>query len=626
MSTNSQFGLLRERRFGPFFATQFFGALNDNVLKNALIIAFTYQTAAWASMSAGHLANLAQALFILPFFLFSAQAGQLADKLERSRIIRWVKLAEIAIMLLAWLGFSTRSVGLLLGALFLMGLHSTVFGPVKYAILPQHLRDDELVGGNALVESGTFLAILIGTILGGVLVEWGGGDAASLACIAIAVAGYLSSRRVPHSPAPEPRLAIDFNPVRETWRNLRFTASNRTVFNSVLGVSWFWFYGAMFLAQFPAYARDTLGGGAQVVTLLLAVFSIGIGAGSLLCERMSGRKIEIGLVPFGSIGMTFVALDLYFATPSAALGSGLTALEFVRAPGSIRILLDLALIGLFGGFFIVPLYALIQSRTDPSHRSRVIAGNNILNAAFVVAAALLAIGLLHTGLSIAQLFLVTALLNAAVAVYIYTLVPEFLMRFLVWLLIHSIYRLEKSGLDHIPDEGPAVLVCNHVSFVDALVIAAACRRPIRFVMDHQIYRLPVLNFVFRTSRTIPIASARTDPALLERAYDEIARALDAGELVGIFPEGRITDTGDLYPFRNGIRRIVDRTPVPVIPMALQGLWGSFFSRKDGPAMSKPFRRMPLQPIALAVTAAVAPHEATPEGLQAIVQQLRGDWR
>jgi len=626
MSSNSQFGLLRERRFGPFFATQFFGALNDNVLKNALVITFTYQAAAWGSMSAGSLANLAQALFILPFFLFSAQAGQLADKLERSRLIRWVKLAEIAIMLLAWLGFTLRSVGLLFAALFLMGLHSTVFGPVKYALLPQHLRDEELVGGNALVESGTFLAILIGTILGGVLVEWGGGDAASFACIGIAVAGYVASRGVPISPAPEPRLEIDLNLARETWRNLRFTASNRTVFNSVLGVSWFWFYGAMFLAQFPAYARDTLGGGAQVVTLLLAVFSIGIGAGSLLCERMSGRKIEIGLVPFGSIGMTFVALDLYFATPEAALGSGLSALEFARAPGSPRILLDLVLIGLFGGFFIVPLYALIQSRTDPSHRSRVIAGNNILNAAFVVAAALLAIGLLHAGLSIAQLFLVTALLNAAVAVYIYTLVPEFLMRFLVWLLIHSIYRLKKTGLEHIPDEGPAVLVCNHVSFVDALVIAAACRRPIRFVMDHQIYRLPVLNFIFRTSRTIPIASARADPALLDRAYDEIARALEAGDLVGIFPEGRITDTGELYPFRNGIARIVARTPVPVVPMALKGLWGSFFSRKDGPAMSKPFRRMPLQPIALAVAPAVAPQAVTPEGLQVTVQALRGDRR
>lgn len=626
MSTGSQFGLLRERRFGPFFTTQFLGALNDNVLKNAIVIAFTYQAAAWSTMSAGSLANLAQALFILPFFLLSAQAGQLSDKFERSRIIRWVKAAEILIMLIAWVGFYLRDVALLLGALFLMGAHSTFFGPVKYAILPQHLKEDELVGGNALVESGTFLAILIGTILGGILVEWGGGNAAAIACIAVAFAGYLASRGVPVSPAPDPTLRIDPNLVRETWRNLRFAASNRTVFNSVLGVSWFWFYGAMFLAQFPAYARDTLGGGTQIVTLLLAVFSIGIGLGSLLCERMSGRKVEIGLVPFGSIGMSLAALELYFASPAAPLGTQLTALQFLQLPGSLRIVADLVLIGLFGGFFIVPLYALIQIRTEPAHRSRVIAGNNILNALFVVVAAGMAIGLLNVGLSIAQLFLVTALLNAAVAVYIYTLVPEFLMRFIVWLLIHSVYRLDKSGLDHIPDEGAAVLVCNHVSFVDALVIAAACRRPVRFVMDHQIFRLPVLNFVFRTSRTIPIASARTDPELLDRAYEEIARALAAGDVVCIFPEGRITDTGEIYPFRNGIARIVARTPVPVVPMALKGLWGSFFSRKGGKAMTRPFRRMPFQPIALAVAPAVAPQDASPEALQSIVQALRGDWR
>jgi 1-acyl-sn-glycerol-3-phosphate acyltransferase len=626
MSERSQYALLRARRFGPFFATQFLGALNDNVLKNALVIVLTYQVTAWSTFSSGELANLAQALFILPFFLFSAQAGQLADKFERSRIIRLVKLAEIGIMLVAAAGFMYRSLSILLGALFLMGVHSTVFGPVKYAILPQHLRDDELIGGNALVETGTFLAILLGTILGGVLVGVGGSGTAAAACIVIAAAGYIASRAVPHSPAPVPELSIDWNPLRETLRNLRYTANNRTVFNSVLGVSWFWFYGAMLLAQFPAYARDTLGGGQQVVTVLLAVFSTGIGIGSLLCERLSGHKVEIGLVPFGAIGMTIIAVDLFFASPVAALASGLTALQFLEQTGSTRILLDLSLIGMFGGFFIVPLYALIQSRSEPSHRSRVIAGNNILNAAFVVVAAVAAIGFLKAGLSSAQIFLVTALTNAAVALYIFTLVPEFLMRFIVWLLIHSVYRLEKSGLDHIPERGPAVLVCNHVSFVDALVIAAACRRPIRFVMDHNIFRIPLLSFVFRTGRAIPIAPAREAPELLDRAYDEIARALEAGDLIAIFPEGRITDTGELLPFRPGIRRIVERTPVPVIPMALKGLWGSFFSRKDGPAMSRPFRSAPFAKIGLAVAPAVPALQATPEHLRTQVLALRGDCR
>ena len=626
MSERSQFALLRERRFGPFFATQFCGALNDNVFKNALVILFTYHAASYGSLSASELANYAQALFILPFFLFSAQAGQLADKFERSRIIRLVKLAEIGIMLIALVGFMRHSLAALLTALFLMGLHSTVFGPVKYSILPQHLREDELVGGNAWVESGTFLAILLGTLAGGLLVAAGGGNAAAAVCIAIALLGYAASRAVPYSPAPDPQLAIDWNPVRETWRNLRFTAANRTVFNAVLGVSWFWFYGAIFLAQFPAYARDTLGGGEQVVTTLLAVFSVGIGVGSLLCERLSGHKVEIGLVPFGSIGMTLLAADLFFASPAAPLAADQSAAQFLAQGGTLRILIDLFLIGVFGGLYIVPLYALIQTRTERSHQSRVIAGNNILNAAFVVIAALSAIGLLKAGLSIAQIFLVTALVNAAVAIYIFTLVPEFLMRFLVWLLIHSVYRLEKSGLEHIPDKGAAVLVSNHVSFVDALVIAAACPRPIRFVMDAGIFRIPVLNFIFRTGRAIPIASGRTDPQLLEKAYDEVARGLERGDLICIFPEGRITDTGEMYPFRQGIRRIVERTPVPVVPMALKGLWGSFFSRKGGAAMTRPFQRSPFTKIALAVAPPVPARQVTPEALQEAVLTLRGDRR
>jgi 1-acyl-sn-glycerol-3-phosphate acyltransferase len=300
--------------------------------------------------------------------------------------------------------------------------------------------------------------------------------------------------------------------------------------------------------------------------------------------------------------------------------------DFLADHSHWRMLADLLLIGIFGGFYIVPLYALVQSRSDPVHQSRVIAGNNILNALFIVLSALMTVAMLEAGFTIPQVFLATALLNAAVAIYIYTLVPEFLVRFLVWLLIHSIYRLEKSGLEKIPEEGPAVLACNHVSFVDALIIAAACRRPIRFVMDHNIFRVPVLNFVFRTSRAIPIAPAKENPRLLERAYDEIASALNNGDLVGIFPEGRITDTGELYPFRSGITRIIGRTPVRVVPLALRGLWGSFFSRKDGSAMSPPFRRAPLSRIALAVGEPVLPGNVTPEGLQQTVSVLRGDWR
>ncbi len=627
MSGQSQFCLLRERRFLPFFCTQFLGAFNDNVYKNALVILLAFHAAAMTTLSSGTLVNLCAGLFILPFFLFSATAGQLADKYEKVTIIRYVKLFEICIMMIGAVGFFQGNLVLLLSALFLMGLHSTIFGPVKYSILPQHLQADEIVGGNGMVEMGTFLAILIGTIVGGLLVaQVQFAELVSITVIAVACLGYLASRAIPATPAAAPDININWNPVTETWANLKFTKQNRTVFLSVLGISWFWFYGATLLAQFPNYCKDVLGGNEHVATLLLTMFSLGVGTGSLLCERLSGHKVEIGLVPFGSIGLTVFALDLFFASPAAAGGTLIGAGEFLARAGSVRILFDLVMIGVFGGFYIVPLYALIQTRSERSHQSRIIAGNNILNALFMVASAAMAVALLAAGFSIPQIFLATALLNAAVAIYIYTLVPEFLMRFLIWLLIHTIYRLEKSGLEKIPEDGPAVIVCNHISFVDALIIAAACRRPIRFVMDHKIFRVPVLSFIFRTGKTIPIAPKKEDPVLLEKAYEDIAAALRDGDLVGIFPEGRITDSGELYPFRAGITRILERTPVPVVPLALRGLWGSFFSRIEGRAMSNPSRLMPLRRIALVAGDAVPPQQATPEALQQIVLGLRGDWR
>jgi 1-acyl-sn-glycerol-3-phosphate acyltransferase len=345
-----------------------------------------------------------------------------------------------------------------------------------------------------------------------------------------------------------------------------------------------------------------------------------------LCERLSGHKVEIGLVPFGSIGMTLFAVDLWLASADMQ-PTGLASVgTFLADHANWRVMADLFLLALFAGFYSVPLYALIQLRCEPSHRARIIAANNILNALFMVVASLMAAVLLHAGLSLPQLYLVVGVLNAAVAIYIYMLVPEFLMRFLVWILVHSIYRLEKNGLDKIPDDGAALIVCNHVSFVDALLIAAACRRPVRFVMDHQIFRIPVLSFVFRTGKAIPIASAKQDPAMMERAFAEVSSALKSGDIVVIFPEGRITDTGELYPFRPGVKRILAADPVPVIPMALRGLWGSFFSRKDGAAMSKPWRLRPFSKIGLAVGSAVPAAAATPEGLQADVLALRGDWR
>ena len=623
----SQFELLRQRRFAPFFWTQFLGAANDNVLKNALVIFVAFQAAAASALDANTLVNLAGAIFIAPFVLLSASAGQLADKLEKSRLIRAIKLFEIAIMAIALAGFWRRDLGVLFAALALMGIHSTLFGPVKYAILPQHLAPDELIGGNGLVEMGTFVAILLGTIAGGlaIAIEPSGPVAAGALGVVIAIAGYLASRGIPHTPAVDPALRFNWNPFGETWRNLAIARDNRVVWLSMLGISWFWFYGAVFLAQFAGFARDVLGGDETVVTFLLATFSIGIGIGSLLCERLSGRMVEIGLVPFGSIGLTLFAVDLWFA----ARGLGAAGLDglgsFLAQVANWHVTVDLLLIGVFGGFYIVPLYALIQQRAEPSHRSRIIAANNILNALFIVVSAGLAILLLRAGLSIVDVFLVTGLMNAAVALYIFRLVPEFLMRFLAWLLVHSMYRVDKEGLAHLPDEGPCVVVCNHVSYVDAVVVSACVRRPIRFVMDHRIFATPVLGFVFRTMGAIPIAPAREDAALKERAFEEAARALREGEIVGIFPEGQLTRDGELGAFRPGIERILAETPVPVVPIALSGLWGSFFSRfSQGRAMRR--WRGVYSRIALVVGAPIAAADATAERLRATVLALRGERR
>jgi 1-acyl-sn-glycerol-3-phosphate acyltransferase len=628
MSQSSQFALLAQRRFGPFFWTQFFGAFNDNVFKTALLTILTYDALSWTTLDPGVLNNLIPGLFILPFVLFSATAGQLADKLEKSSLARYVKVLEIAIMALAAVGWMTHHLWLLVGAVVGMGLHSTLFGPVKYAYLPQQLKPEELIGGNGIIEMGTFVGILLGEVLGAVLVvhkPWGIAMVA-FGTIGIAVVGWLFSRRILLSPAPEPELKINWNPITETVRNIGFTRQNRPVFLSVLGNSWFWFYGAVILAQFPVYAKDYLHGDHNVFVLLLTVFSLGIGAGSLLCDKLSGHKVEIGLVPFGSIGLSVFGFDLYLASLSYTNTSLVDIAGFVQQHGSLRILFDCVMIGVFGGFYIVPLFALIQTRCDRKHVSRTIAGMNIVNALFMVVAALFAMVLLRAGFTVPQLFMATALLNAVVAIYIFSLVPEFLMRFLAWLLIHTIHRVHTVDTGRIPEEGPAVLVCNHVSYVDAIVIMAASPRPIRFVMDHRIFKIPLLSWIFRTAKAIPIASAKEDPWLMEKSFIDIAQALHERELVCIFPEGRLTSTGEMNEFKGGIRKIVDRTPVPVIPMALRGLWGSMLTRSPGNPFERSFRRGPFSKLALVVGQPMAPAAASPETLYAQVRELRGEWK
>ncbi|KVD83206.1 glycerol acyltransferase [Burkholderia stagnalis] len=622
----SQFDLLRERRFAPFFTTQFLGALNDNVFKIGFTSLVTYHTARFSGVDAKTAAFLISAIFILPFVLFSATSGQIADKYDKARLTRFVKSFEIVLMLVGAAGFVTHTAALLYLCTFMMGMHSTLFGPVKYSYLPQHLGEHELVGGNGLVEMGTFIAILIGTLIGGAAAGISGRGELVLAvsCVVIACAGRLAAQRVPTTPAPQPDLVINWNPVSETWRNLGLARQNRTVFLSLLGISWLWFVGATFLTSFFNFAKDVLSASPDVVTILLATFSVGIGIGSLLCERLSQRRVEIGLVPLGSIGISVFAIELYFASHALpAPGHLLSVGEFLAGARHWRILADLFLLAMFGGFYSVPLYALIQSRSAPTHRARIIAANNILNALFMIVSAVMAMALTKAGVGIPGIFLVTALLNVAVATYIYLLVPEFLLRFVAWVLVHTFYRIRLVHAERIPEEGPAVLVCNHVSYVDALVLAAASPRPIRFVMDHRIFRTRFASWVFRHAKAIPIASRHEDPELLARAYDACEAALKDGELVCIFPEGKLTKTGDINTFHHGVTEILQRTSAPVIPMALRGLWGSVFSRHSDARWPRPVKRGVMSRLTLAVGDAVPASVATPETLQAAVAELRG---
>ncbi|AIO32656.1 acyltransferase family protein [Burkholderia cenocepacia] len=622
----SQFDLLRERRFAPFFTTQFLGALNDNVFKIGFTSLVTYHTARFSGVDAKTAAFLISAIFILPFVLFSATSGQIADKYDKATLTRFVKTFEIVLMLVGAAGFVTHSAVLLYLCTFMMGMHSTLFGPVKYSYLPQHLAEQELVGGNGLVEMGTFIAILIGTIIGGAAagIEGSGERVLAVSVVVIALAGRLVAQRVPATPAPQPDLVINWNPFSETWRNLALARQNRTVFLSLLGISWLWFVGATFLTSFFNFAKDVLSASPDVVTVLLATFSVGIGLGSLLCERLSQRRVEIGLVPLGSIGISVFAIELYFASRALpSPGHLLSVGEFLAGARHWRILVDLFLLAMFGGFYSVPLYALIQSRSAPTHRARIIAANNILNALFMILSALMAMGLTKAGVGIPGLFLVTALLNVVVAAYIYLLVPEFLLRFVAWVLVHTFYRIRLVHAERIPEEGAAVLVCNHVSYVDALVLAAASPRPIRFVMDHRIFKTRFASWVFRHAKAIPIAPRHEDPAMLARAYDACEAALKDGELVCIFPEGKLTRTGDINVFHHGITEILRRTPVPVIPMALRGLWGSVFSRHAQAKLPRPVTRGVMSRLTLAVGEPIPSSLATPEALQAAVSELRG---
>jgi 1-acyl-sn-glycerol-3-phosphate acyltransferase len=618
-----QGGLLSSKRFLPLFITQFFSALNDNVYKQSVLLLLIFQA---TTVADGALySNLAAGLFILPFFLFSGMAGQLAEKTEKSKLIRIVKFCEMPIMLIGAISIMTQLVWLMLVTVFFMGLQSTFFGPLKYSILPQHVARNELTKANGLVESGTFVAILLGTIFGTYYITQEAGPVyISIAILCLAAVGYICSRFIPTSASNDPSLRFTFN-IFSSTKNV-FQALNmqtESVGKSVIGISWFWLIGAIILTSLPNYVKHVMGGDELVVTSALVVFSLSIAIGSLLCEKLSRSRIELGIVPFGAI---LITLFLYLLSQEPAITAYneptavlLTLSQVLDTGDMIWHLVWMGAIGIAAGFYTVPLYALIQQRTTENSRSRVIAANNVLNALFMVASAVLSIITLSVfEWSIPQLLLLVAALNLLISIYIYTTVPEFFLRFVIYILAICMYRVRTNGDKNIPEEGAAVIIGNHVSFVDWMFILAASPRPIRFVVFAPIYHSLALHWLFKMAKAIPIDGEKANPKAFIKAFDDVADALEQGELVGIFPEGKLSDDGSIDTFRRGIEKIIERSPVPVIPLHLGGLWGSMFSRKT--KWRLPRLRWSL--VSVSVGEPVAAHDVKADDLRERVTKLK----
>ena len=592
--SSEMFHLMKSRRFLPLFITQFLGAMNDNLFKSALVMLVTYQLADAAGVDGPVMVTVAAGIFILPFFLFSATAGQLADRYDKAQLSRFVKAAEVVIMTGAAAAFFSQNIWALMAVLFFMGAQSSLFGPVKYAILPQHLREDELIAGNAMVEAGTFLAILIGTIVGGLLILTDGGVLLiSTLIVAVALLGYGASLMIPTAPAPDASLQISLNVFSATARMVRHAASRRDVFLSILGISWFWLVGATFLSQFPTFAKEVLSGDESVVTLFLSIFSIGIAIGSMLCNKLLKGVVTAKYVPFGAILMTLFMADLYFASTQVtsllgANGELAGAMAFLSQPIGMRITADLLLVAISSGLYIVPLYAILQSRGDEAHRSRDIAANNIMNALFMVGSALAVTGLLASGMTVPGIFMVVAIANAGVALYICKLLPDELIKaFLVW-LFKLAFRVEVKGLDNWKAVGDkAVIVVNHVSFLDGALLAAFLpEKPLFAINTHMAQNWWVKPFMALVD-AFPMDP--TKPLSTKSLIKEVAK----GKKCVIFPEGRLTVTGGLMKVYEGPALIADKADADVLPVRIEGAEFSMFTRLKGTVRRRWFPKITL---------------------------------
>jgi len=619
---SKQFPLLFQRRLGPLWICQLTNALNNQFLRAATL--WVLSGGAYAVLGMPSVRTETVALFVTPAILTAAIAGQIADRIDRGRAVVLAQtmgmLASMGTIygLLAGKGF------LVLAGVALAGVQTTLFAPAQGALLRQHLADTELTPGNGLMTAGRQAAVLAAMVL---LMETFEGRAAVTyvllpALAASSVIGWLAAFGIPASPAPRPDLAIAWNPLGALRETLVSALSDRNVFLAILGISWFWFTSLVLLVNLPAYATEVIGAIGQAQIVLVMVPAAALAAGALLCQPASGRRVEVGLVPLGALGMAIAGIDFYVNSPDAAPATAGTLAELLRSATYLRCLVDLGLFGLAAGLYVVPLYALIQQMAPRERLGRILGGMMLYSLIFVTLALGGAQWLRSEGLSVHAVVLMSVLLQLAVSIYIFLLLPEFLLRLLMWFLVHTFYRVDATGLERVPPEGPVILVCNHVSYLDALVIGAKIRRPVRFVMHRYIFQIPVLRTIFRLAKAIPIVSARKDPEGLQHALDQVSRELSAGRVVAIFPEGKLTLDGEIGTFRSGVLRMVERNPVPVIPMGLQGLWGSFFSCDGGEPMThRP--RLGWNRIGLRIGDPVPPQEVSVELLRERVVELRG---
>lgn len=592
----NQFELLSKRRFLPLFLTQFLGAFNDNAFKNAVAVLITYRLAVQTGINSGVLVTLATALFVLPFLLFSAIAGQLSDKYEKSRLICLIKFSEVFIMLIAIIGLFTssvmNSVFLLMLVLFLLGVQMAFFGPLKYAILPDHLHEDELVSGNALIEAGTFIAILIGSILGGsVILNYAGILTISILILGVALTGWASSFFIPKAEAPAKDLQIRYNIFSQTWEILRYSAQSESVFLCILGISWFWLVGATFLTQLPVFTKDVIGAEQGTYTLFLTIFSVGIAIGSMLCNRLLKGKVHATYVPLAALGMTLFMVDLFYTSQFIVphnTASLMPITQFLMTAYGWHIATDLLLISVCGGIYTVPLYALLQVRSEKNHRARTIASNNVMNALFMVLATMFAMGMFALHFSVTQVFLVIAIANGLVALYICKLLPAILLKSLIRGIFKILYRAEINGLENFSRAGDFVLVvANHTSFLDAALIAVFLPEKITFAINTLIAQKwwikPILKLV--EVHTI-------DPAN-PMAVKKMIALIRSGKKCVAFPEGRITVTGSLMKIYEGPGMIAEKSGAQILPLRIDGAQYTYFSRLKGKVRIHPFPKITL---------------------------------